>query len=170
MYYPYSRGASTFEVMLYIALALAVAATVAVCLFILPKSKANHPNVYIAKAHDIVNFKSLLIDKLIKVLYIFSTCFVVLFAIFELFAGLPFLWFLILLIGGPILIRLLYESFMLFVLLTQNVIEINRKLGGSPAEPEAPEVPAVPRMIFCTQCGTQFDASQGVCPNCGTRL
>ncbi|MBR4425849.1 MAG: hypothetical protein IKS66_07925 [Oscillospiraceae bacterium] len=168
MYYPYSRGgASTFEVMLYIALALAVAATVAICLFILPKSKANHSNVYIAKAHDIVNFKSLLIDKLIKVLYIFSTCFTVLFAIFELFAGLPFLWFLILLIGGPILIRLLYESFMLFVLLTQNVIEINRKLGGSPAEPE---VPAVPRMIFCTQCGTQFDASQGVCPNCGTKL
>jgi len=170
MYYPYSRGASTFEVMLYIALALAVIATVAVCYFILPKSKANHANAYIAKAHDVVNFKSLLIDKLIKVLYIFSTCFVVLFAIFELFAGLPFLWFLVLLIGGPILIRLLYESFMLFVLLTQNVIEINKKLGGKPAEPEAPELPAVPRMIYCTQCGTQFDANQGVCPNCGTKL
>ncbi|MBR3084544.1 MAG: hypothetical protein IKH03_08285 [Oscillospiraceae bacterium] len=51
-----------------------------------------------------------------------------------------------------------------------NVIEINKKLGGKPVEPEAPGLPAVPRMIYCTQCGTQFDANQGVCPNCGMKL
>ncbi len=51
-----------------------------------------------------------------------------------------------------------------------NGVEINKKLGGKPAESEAPDLPAAPRMTFCTQCGTQFDANQGACPNCGTRL
>lgn len=90
------------------------------------------------------------------------------------------LYGLILIVGGPIVLRLFYEMMMMFVLLVQNVIDINRKLKGDPTAPRAaepvspaPTVPTqnAPYIRFCGNCGTQFDASvSDICPTCGTRL
>lgn len=58
---------------------------------------------------------------------------------------------LVIMIGGPIALRLVYEFTMMFILLVKNVIEINNKLKansttqtGAPAAPAAPTAPAAP--------------------------
>ena len=85
---------------------------------------------------------------------------------------------------GPIVIRIIYESIILIILLVKNVIQINNKLknqndsddSNSPfvnsivetakeqlVTPKAPEEPqAAPK--FCTKCGATLDA-EGKCPN-----
>ncbi len=155
-----------------IALICAVAAVVVAHIFVLPENKARDPNPIIATLHNILSFKILTLDKILKALFILLAAFSVLFGVLSLFAGMPFVFFLVFLIVIPVSLRIKYELMMLLYRLVQHTKEINKKLGGAaePEAPEAPSVPAAPRMIFCTQCGTQFDANQGVCPNCGTRL
>ena len=51
--------------------------------------------------------------------------------------GMTFLTGLLILVLGPILVRLAYEFLMLFVLLVKNVIQINNKLNGRSDNPFA---------------------------------
>ena len=153
-----------------VAFLLAIAATVAICILVMPKNKREGLSGFLLKLHEIVNFKSLIIEKILKVLYVFCTCPTVLLGFFEIFAGMPFFGCLALIVIGPFVVRLIYEGLMLFIICVQNVIEINKKLdGGLTAKPVAPPAPAEPKMVFCTQCGTRYDAAAGPCPNCGAR-
>ena len=72
-----------------------------------------------------------------QALYIFLTIFVIVFGFFTIFSfesyfghveylGAP--GFLIL-IFGPIVVRLIYEGIMMFIILVKNTIKINEKLG-----------------------------------------
>ena len=60
---------------------------------------------------------------------------------------------------------------MLRVLGGTSLLQLTRQIpggnGAQAAPPAAPPV-AAPRMVYCTQCGTRYDASRGGCPNCGT--
>ena len=151
-----------------IAFVLAIAATVAICILVMPKSKRDSLNGFLLKLHEIVNFKSLIIEKILKVLYVFCTCLTVLLGFFEIFAGESFFLCLAIIVIGPFVVRLLFEGIMLFIICVQNVIEINKKLdGGLSAKPVAPAAAPEPKMVFCTQCGTRYDAAAGSCPNCG---
>lgn len=112
---------------LIIGLILALIATVLAYLFIMPaKARANLPRFF-QRVHDIFNFKSLLIEKIIKALYVFCTLGCIGVGIFLLF-GSNFVWGILLIIIGPLIVRIFYEFMMLFILLVQNVIAINRKL------------------------------------------
>lgn len=166
--YGYRSGGSAGDTLAVIGIVLAVVATVAICILVMPKSKREQLTGFLAKLHDIVNFKSLIIEKILKVLYVFFSCAAILVGFFEIFAGVPFLLCLAIIVLGPIVIRLIYEGLMLFIICVQNVIEINKKLDGGLAQrPEQPALPAEPKMVFCTQCGTRYDAAAGPCPNCG---
>ena len=163
----YSRGSSAGTLGV-IAVVLAIIATVAICVLVMPKSKRESLSGFLLKLHEIVNFKSLIIEKILKVLYVFASCAVILVGFFEIFAGMPFFACLAVIVIGPFVVRLIYEGLMLFIICVQNVIEINKKLdGGLTAKPVAPPAPAEPKMVFCTQCGTRYDAAAGPCPNCG---
>ena len=140
--------------LLYIlSIVLAIAATVLVLIFITPeKNREKLPKFFVIVA-DIFNFKHLLIENILKVLYIFSTLFSILYGFFNIFSFVPggftvnpytgavsetLVWtgwkgFLIL-IFAPIAIRLAYEGIMMFILLVKNTIDINKKLKNQNVE------------------------------------
>jgi len=189
----------------------ALAATVLAFIFVLPEKKREKLPKIGQMIHDLFNFKYLIIEKILQALYIFTTLFVFLYGFLYIFTGFEahtyysyvtdryrteYSWngwvgFLIMILG-PIVLRLVYEGLLMMVLLVKNVIQINRKLKNqneegtdasmfdlpkftrksdapaepaAPAQPVAPAQPAAPRMSFCTRCGMPLNAN-GKCPNC----
>ncbi len=116
---------------------LAVVATVLAYVFIVPESRREKLNAFGKFLHDTFNFKYLIVEKILQALYIFFTADLIILGFFMLFAA-PEDFFghrhwlggygILIMILGPILIRLIYELLMMAILLLKNVISINNKL------------------------------------------
>ena len=125
-----------------ITIILSVAATVFLSmLFFGSKLKEKFGENKIVKfADDAVNFRTLLIDKIMKVLYIFANCVCIIGGVILFFCGFYPLfkygsfatmgYALLSIIFGPIALRITFELIMLAITLVQNVVEINRKMDG----------------------------------------
>ena len=179
--------------MLIIAGVLALVATVLAFIYIVPEERREKMGSFGKFLHDTCNFKYLMVEKILQALYIFSTAAVILFGVLMLFRTEYNYWTdsriwmggygLLIIILGPIAIRLSYELMMMAILLLKNVIAINRKLPDKPgsaggdvfavpdmqelrqrreAAPSAQE--AAPRYAYCRVCGTEL--VNGVCPKC----
>ena len=159
----------------------AIAATVLAFIFIVPEKKYGKLNKFGQFLHRTLNFKYLIIEKILQALYIFNTALVILLGFFMLFVFTPGYsyygysvrgtWLggygLLMMILGPIIVRITYEFIMMAILLIKNVISINNKLKNqnpdtkgddifatpdideiksafTPAAPAAPVEPAVP--------------------------
>ena len=177
-----------------IAFVLAIAATVLAFIFIVPDKPRVKSNAFLKILHDTFNFKFLIIEKILQALYIFATGYVITLGFCMLFYvdigetylyySTPTKWYggygLLIMLIGPIIVRLSYEVLMMFVLLIKNVIQINNKLkneNGNGADDlfAAPKIPVVkkprrPEPSFCRNCGAKVSASEMFCPNCGARL
>ena len=129
----------------------AIACTVLAFIFIVPEKKRAELNKFFQWVHDLCNFRSLLIEKILKALYIFSTAFCIVAGFFLLFSVQSIGWGysvymgltgVLLLLLGPVLTRLIFEGIMMAVLQLKNTIAINDKLvaqPGSVAEQKAEE-------------------------------
>lgn len=122
------------------AVIISIILTILLVVLVVPEKRRAGLPKFFQVVHDICNFKGLLLEKVLKVLYIFSTINVMLTGIFTWFSGgynfgMTFLAGLLILVLGPILVRLAYEFMMLFVLLVKNVIQINNKLNGKNDNP-----------------------------------
>ena len=124
-------------VALILGIVLGIAGLVLSLIFITPEKKREKLPKFFKFLHDLFNFKFLVIEKVMQALYIFLTIFVIVFGFFTIFSfesyyghvvylGAP--GFLIL-IFGPIVVRLMYEGIMMFIILVKNTIKINEKLG-----------------------------------------
>ncbi|MCI5977289.1 MAG: zinc ribbon domain-containing protein, partial [Clostridiales bacterium] len=145
-------------------------------------------------------FKYLIVEKILQALYIFFTADMIILGFFMLFAAPKDFygdrhWLggygIMIMILGPIVIRLVYELLMMAVLLLKNVISINNKLrnqnGGKEQDgvfaapdmsalrqqlrskavrPQSPQNPSAPN--FCSKCGSPLN-EEGKCPNCDNR-
>ena len=126
-------------IFLIIAVVLAIAATVLAFIFIVPEKRREKLNAFGKFLHDLCSFKFLVVEKILQALYIFSTAFIVLYGVLQLFNVQRDYWTgasrwmggtgLLCIIVGPIAVRLSYEMMMMAVLLVKNVISINRKLA-----------------------------------------
>ena len=175
-----------------IATILAIVAVVLAFIFIVPEKKRANLNKFGQFLHDTVNFKFLIVEKILQALYIFVTAYVILIGFFMLFyvqkSYFGTVWFggygLLIMLLGPIVVRLVYELIMMFVLLVKNTISINNKLKSQngdgenkdplpspdfsgfkdafrqPAAQSAPTMP-VPPVQPAPADNTAF------CPNCG---
>lgn len=119
---------------------LAVVLTVLAFIFIVPENRRAKLNAFGKFLHDTCNFNYLLIEKLLQALYIFLTVFSILTGVYTLFQS--FGMGLLMMIGLPLLIRLIYEFLMMTVLLLKHVIMIDNKLknqntGDKKQQPEA---------------------------------
>lgn len=175
-----------------VAALLAIAATVLAFVFIVPEKRREKLNAFGKFLHDTCNFKYLVVEKLLQALYIFSTALIILNGFFLLFQSVYGHWLggygILLMVVGPIVLRLIYELLMMVVLLVKNVIGINNKLKNQNGDSDtgdvfaAPDVsgmrevirqrreaatqtPAAPQPHFCTKCGSPLDEA-GNCPNC----
>ena len=134
---------------------LAVVATVLAYVFIVPESRREKLNAFGKFLHDTFNFKHLIVEKILQALYIFFTADLIILGFFMLFAA-PEDFFghrhwlggygILIMILGPILIRLIYELLMMAILLLKNVISINNKLRNQNGKEEKDSVFAAPDM------------------------
>lgn len=126
-------------IFLIIAVVLAIAATVLAFIFVVPEKRREKLNAFGKFLHDLCTFKFLVVEKILQALYIFSTAFIVLYGVLQLFNVQRDYWTgasrwmggtgLLCIIVGPIAVRLSYELMMMAILLVKNVISINRKLA-----------------------------------------
>ena len=177
-----------------VALILAVVATILAFVFIVPEKNRKKLNAFGKFLHDTVNFKYLIVEKILQAIYIFLTAYIVLsgflmlFRVEDTWGGSK--WYggegLLTMILGPIFIRLSYEFVMMFILLVKNVIQINNKLksdeGTAAKAPvfeapvfeapvqKAPAAAEAPAAAFCTTCGARVDADAAFCTVCGAKL
>ena len=166
----------------------ALAATVLALIFITPGKRRKGLNKFLAIVADIFNFKGLLVEYIIKVLYIFSTLYVIFSGFFMLFSWESYVSFyysyseyyglngLLLMVLGPILLRITFEFMMMFILLVKNTIQINNKLqnkgsGDQPGPFASPtdivntvKQPNQPTTAYCNKCGAAYDPTKGGCP------
>ena len=126
-------------IFLIIAVVLAIAATVLAFIFVVPEKRREKLNAFGKFLHDLCSFKFLVVEKILQALYIFSTAFIILYGVLQLFNVQRDYWTgasrwmggtgLLCIIVGPIAVRLSYELMMMAVLLVKNVISINRKMA-----------------------------------------
>ena len=165
-----------------------VAAIVLLYIFVIPKEKREGLNKLGVILHDFLNFKYLILEHIMKFFYVLATVFVVILGFFMLFyveesyhyGG----WYsdgyytsewkgyygLLILILGPIVIRILYEAIMMAILAVKNIIEINNKIpekNGKSNEDAASETPMenTDNPKYCASCGAHLDEN-GTCPYC----
>lgn len=127
-----------------IATILAIIATVAAFILIVPESKREKLGRFGKFLHDAVNFKFLIVEKILQALYIFFTALVILVGFFMLFCSDWSGWMggkgILLMILGPIAVRLSYELMMMAVLAVKNIISINNKLRNQNGDAAAPDI------------------------------
>ena len=115
-----------------IAILLAIIATVLAFIFIVPAKRREKMGKFGKFLHDVCNFKFLIVEKILQALYIFFTALVILVGFFMLFCSDWSGWMggkgILLMILGPIAVRLSYELVMMAVLAVKNIIAINSKL------------------------------------------
>ena len=126
-------------IFLIIAVVLAIAATVLAFIFVVPEKRREKLNAFGKFLHDLCSFKFLVVEKILQALYIFSTAFIILYGVLQLFNVQRDYWTgasrwmggtgLLCIIVGPIAVRLSYELMIMAILLVKNVISINRKLA-----------------------------------------
>lgn len=137
---------NTLPVVLVIAATLTVVATILLYIFVLPEKKRENLPKIGQIVHDILHFKSLFIEKIIRFFYVITTVWCVLTGLFMLFGFESYTeyyygyhsytkWYggygLLLMILGPIAVRIVYEAIMMGILLVKNVMQINNKLKTS---------------------------------------
>ncbi len=143
------------ETLIIIGIVLAVAATIFICVRVLPKKYDGRlDSKFLQFLHDFFNFKTFYIEALTKFIFVLLTClcifvgFLLMFGKFEYygyfgmtFTQSTFLYGLGIMLLGPFVLRVTYEFVMMAILLVQNVIDINRKMKA-PAATAAAFAPA----------------------------
>ena len=165
----------------------AVVCTILLFVLVLPAKKYAGLNKFFKVVADIFNMRQLLIERILKALYVFLTLECIISGFFTLFyvESSQSIWGpsstkwhglegLVLMIFGPIVIRVIFEFMMLIIKLVENTNEINKKIPAQSAVNTQPvenyTAPAVqetyvPNYRYCTKCGTKYDANLGGCPN-----
>ena len=137
------------ESLIAVGIVLAAAATVFICIRVLPrKYDGRLGNKFLQLLHDYFNFKTFYVEVLTKFIFVLLTCacvfvgFLLMFGEFEYygyfgmrFTQSTFLYGLGLMLLGPLVLRVTYEFVMMAILLVQNVISINRKLKAPECRP-----------------------------------
>lgn len=94
-------------------------------LFLDPKKEDNY-NGFTKKIYDFLSFKTMTLEFFIKIIYLFSAIFITIFSLSLI--GQNFLLFLLVLIFGNIIARLIAESSILFLMMYKRVNEIKESV------------------------------------------
>ena len=128
---------SAATIVFVISALVSLVCSILVWALVMPEKKRPTLNAFFAFISDVFNFRSLLIEKILKFTYLLLTLFAILFGFcafvvsISINDGRAALIGLLVMILGPIALRLIYELGMMAVLLVKNVIEINNKMALS---------------------------------------
>lgn len=134
-----------------------------------------------------VNFDMYIFSTIQKVLYLFSTIFIIISSFVIMFQDGGFFAGLATLIIGPIVVRLVNELLYIIFAIRDNLVSIKdslldikqvgngfgtsqtyRSASPRPANPEPRPAPAASR--FCPNCGKEVKNGAPFCTNCGNKM
>lgn len=93
--------------------------------FLFVKAKTAPKGKFAKWLKDFLSFKVMWIEPILKVVYYIATIFIILFSFSYLaLGGVGFLSFILTLILGPVIIRILYEMTMMFIMIWRNTRDI----------------------------------------------
>lgn len=176
--------------------------TILLYIKVMPKKMdGNFANKKLQLLHDFFHFKKLYLEEVLRFSYVLATVSTVCIGAltmlsytetysFSYYSGATthkesnFLAGLLIVVLGPIALRLAYEGLMMFILLVKNTIEINNKLGApkkaeEPVAPVAPVVPVgtvyppapvAPVANVCPACGAPVEEGTVFCATCGNKI
>ena len=122
-YYDYNSitsAANTLEgvaVWTIVSLILAIIGGVLVY-FLFIKNKHLKLTPFLKNLRDLLDFKVMILETILKILYLIITIFVILVSFS--FIAVNFLTFLLVLIFGPIIVRIIYEASMMLIMIWKN--------------------------------------------------
>ena len=96
-------------------------------------------NPGLKKLRDVLDFRVMLIEPMLKILYLIGTIFIILFSFS--FITVNFLTFILMLLLGPVLIRLAYEASLILVMIWKNT----KIISDNTAKVETPKKPKTPK-------------------------
>lgn len=149
-----------------------VAAMICIYILVMPEKKYKTLPPFLKWLSDLFNFRTLWLEAILKFFYVLSTTACVIFGVLLLVSVVDAYYYkmnlapygLLLLLLGPVVVRLVYEGSMMLVLLVKNVMDINKKLGVD--EPQEPEKPTA-----CPNCGAPVTGDDvAFCSNCGSKI
>ena len=148
----YGSSSNNALVGLIICLVLAFAGGIVLyCTFLSRKNNGKFTG-FLGWLYDTLSFNSLLLEMLMKISYLILAGFITLYSIVLLFTpGAGFLTFLMLLVFGNIVVRIMYEFMLIIVIICRNTSEISKRLGGSGGEGGASFGPAAFRQATPAQ-------------------
>ena len=166
-----------------LAACLALPAAVLAFIFIVPEKKREKMGKFGKLLHDICNFKFLIIEKIFQFFYVLSTAFCFISGFFMLFWVERYSWYygsssvwmgyygLLVMILGPIAVRIAYESMMLVLIAIKNIIQINNKLKNQNEDNKDGDMFAIPSFSKAAPAAAPVTVpapAASVCPNCGS--
>lgn len=174
----------SYEVGLTLGSIAALALTILLYIKVMPrKLDGTFDNPWLQRLHDFFHFKKLYLEEVLKFLYVLATVATVCVGVFMLLSYYEswswsyyggghttkeslFLYGLLMIVGGPISVRLAYEVLMMFILVVKNVIDINNKMPKTNEKPVEYVAPA----NTCPTCGKELPDGASFCTGCGHKL
>ena len=148
------------HIALILSIILTIVATILLYVKVLPKKlDGTFTNPFLQFVHNFFHFKKLYLEEVLKFLFTLATVACVVTGLLMMvsyqesyhyysysYGGYStkestFLPGLLLTVCGPVVLRLTYESIMMFILLVKNVMDINQKLSGAQKIEPAAEDP-----------------------------
>ena len=127
--YDYDYGvASSTSVWTIVAFILAIIGGIVLYFTVFSKQNEKKYKGFMAWLYDFVTFKKLMLETILKVLYIVTALFITL-SSFAL-VSVNFVTFLLYLIVGNVLARIVYEFSLLMITICKNTTEMNKKLDN----------------------------------------
>lgn len=126
MEYAEPSMSSSFGTWPIIALLLSIIGGILIYIFFLNNKKNMNLSPFLKWLKDFLNFDKMMIEVILKVVYLICTIFVILtsFSFISYDFGIFFLY----LVLGPIITRLIYELILISICIWKNTTDINKKM------------------------------------------
>ncbi len=126
-YYTPSISSSATGSLVWTAVSIILAIIGGILAYVLFINKNNKlDNKFLVWLRDFLSFKNLLLETILKVTYVILAIFITL-SSFNMI-GINFLGFLLYLIIGNVILRIVYESSLMLLMIWKNTSEINKKM------------------------------------------
>lgn len=127
-------GSANSSIWIIISLVLAIVGGILIYFLFLNKKNEAKFTGFLGWLHDFLSFKKMFLEALLKISYLVLAIYVTL-ASFALI-GTSFLSFLLMLVVGNLVIRVVYEFSLILLIICRNTSEINKKLKNEKKDEE----------------------------------
>lgn len=123
----YLSGAVANSVWIIISFVLAIVGGILVYFLFLSKKNEGRFNGFVGWLYDFLSFRKMFLEALLKITYLIVAIYITL-SSFALI-GTSFIGFLVSLVLGNIIARVVYEFLLILLVICRNTTEISKKLG-----------------------------------------